>query len=165
MRNILFILFSLALSTQVSAHQFFFAYAEVEYNEITQKFEGTIDATGHDIENAIGISKKVGLENIVKGSKSFSKIEAYINEHLKISGSETNIMFDLVGIEIDLDDKVHLYIESNPVELNPSIEITFDILMEEFDEQQNKLTLIWRDRSTTYTFLPHQRTQIVELSI
>jgi len=36
-----------------SAHDYYFAFAEVEYNEISKRFEGTIIFTTHDLEKSI----------------------------------------------------------------------------------------------------------------
>ena len=42
-----------AFSVTSFAHEFYFAYAELTYNELQQRFEGTIIFTTHDLERAI----------------------------------------------------------------------------------------------------------------
>ena len=43
------------------AHEYFFSFAEMEYNDITRKFEITISLTTHDLEK---IYEKKGGETI-----------------------------------------------------------------------------------------------------
>ena len=49
MRIILFIL-SLSFMNSVSAHEFYFAFAEVEYDEMNSRIEATLTVSTHDFE-------------------------------------------------------------------------------------------------------------------
>ena len=50
MKTIIGFLFIICNSFASMAHEYFFSFAEMEYNDVTRKFEITITATTHDIE-------------------------------------------------------------------------------------------------------------------
>ena len=46
-------LFALVFQNKAWSHEFYFAYAEVAYNELAQRFEGPVIFTTHDLEKAL----------------------------------------------------------------------------------------------------------------
>lgn len=147
------------------AHEYFFAYAEVEYNELSQKLESSIVATTHDFELAmedIGLTDK--LEDVDNDNVQFKLIEKFINNHLQINSNKHHIYLNLIGIDVSLNGSVSFYLESNEVIINEGVQIFFDLLMNEFQDQQNKLSFIFRENTQTVTFLPHKKEHTLELS-
>ena len=53
----------LPLSINVLAHDFYFSFAELQYNQKEQKIEVSISVTGHDFEKYL-TEKEVGLPQL-----------------------------------------------------------------------------------------------------
>lgn len=169
MKSALFIVFIFFLLPQTFAHNFYFAYAEVEYNELNQRLELSLSGTAHDFEAALlkeyGYSCKWGKVNLT--TKDTNLIENYINKHLRFSydcKNETSTSFEncsttfhLEGIQFNKDGSFMCFL-SAPIQSNlmQNLSAQFDFLMETYSEQQNKLTFIYRDKSQTLVFIKPQ---------
>lgn len=173
MRNLLFLFYLFFYSFSFS-HEFFFAFAEVEYDEMNGRFEVSVTATTHDLDKSLR-SVDPGFKGLYQAngdSSSFNLIERELNLHFSASSKSDNsildgtnaIYFRLDGIETELNGTVHLYLSSEYRSNLAPLEFTFDLLMDDFSEQQNKLTVIHRGKKSTFVFLPNQRTQIIELT-
>ena len=164
MKSLLFILF-ISFSSAVSAHTYYFGFAEVEYNDITQKFESTLILTAHDMElsmnsNAIEINE---LNDINSDSSLFFQVENYINDgFIIISGTETCNM-NVIGFEVLLNGTVNFYLESSKIEIDKEITIYFHLLMDEFPDQQNKVSFSYRNQTKTVPFISGQKKQTIKL--
>jgi len=158
---------------QLFAHNFYFAFAEVEYNELNQRLEVSLSGTAHDFEAAIlkeyGYTCKWGKATLT--SKDTNIIENYINKHLSFhydcmsatsNAVETcSTIFHLEGIQFNKDGSFMCFL-STPIQTNSmkNMSAQFDFLMELFPEQQNKLTFIYRDKSHTLSFIKPQSLSI-----
>ena len=178
MRSVLFIAFLLIIcQTKVSAHAFYFAYAEVEYNELSQQLEVSLSGTTHDLQTAIEKEfhhkcNNWGKQNI--SAKDSSMLLKYINNHLRFRygcALDSNAIdaycsseFHLEGIQFNLDGSFMCFLSSpmKTIYLN-SLSAQFDFLMESFPEQQNKLTFLQRDKSQTLVFIKPQQSQAIKL--
>lgn len=158
------LLFLLA-STSMFAHDYYFAFAEAAYNEESKKIETTLTISTHDLERALKkqIPGSFNIGEMNMDSEEFQIVEAYILKHFKIE-SDVTIKFDLVGIETNLKEMTNFYLESEPIDLKDSITVHFDLLMEAYKEQQNKITFYHKGNSYTKPFLYTQRIQIINLN-
>jgi hypothetical protein len=87
MRKLFFLLLVFSSSFSKSwAHEFYFAYAELAYNEMNQKFEGTLIFTTHDLERALEPKGTLigKLEKSDETSTLRKQLESYINQHFHI---------------------------------------------------------------------------------
>lgn len=136
-------------------HDFFFAFAEVEYNDVSQRIEGTITVTTHDLELALQKQNVLAKELDPKelSTEEVKAVENYIFEHFSIT-QNTKAVLHLIGFESLLNGISNFYFESEVLDFNGTAQITFDLLMDHFADQQNKISFIFRDRSKTLTFLP-----------
>lgn len=164
MKKLFFILVIL-LSSNAMAHKYYFGFAEVEYNAISKKIEASIQLTGHDFEDAIQKEKGIDLQLEKLSDKDKQSISVYINEQFKFSNSEETTYFHLLGVEIDLTGTVTFYLESDPIDLFETATCEFRILMNVFNEQQNKMTFIYKGRKTTYAFLAHEPKRTIDLKL
>lgn len=145
------------------AHNYFFGFAEVEYNDFSQKFEATITLTAHDLEKAFKSQGKNAGDLEVLNEKQSEIVEEYINKHFTITSGGNKCHFSLIGSETDLTGLLHLYFESSTFEITNSIDIHFSVLMEEYEEQQNKVTLYYRNQTYTMSFLQTERNQSITI--
>lgn len=163
----LILLIGFVLVAQIAvAHDYFFAFAEVEYNAFTQKLEATLSVTGHDFEKAISENHTDfgRLEDLMSNNQSKNIAINYINDHLIFVGNDySSCTFELKGIDVDPSGIVHFYLESNEIEIKNTISVTFDLLMSTFSEQQNKITLYYKEQTKTVSFLPHEKSTRIEL--
>ncbi len=186
MRKVLFLLLVIGSSfSQSWAHEFYFAYAELAYNEMNQKFEGTLIFTTHDLEKALEPKGSLigKLEQSDESSPIRAQLEKYINQHLHISygcaldsnafDAVCQTQFILEGISPALNGTIECYI-SAPAKLlylpahlglnySTILNVQFDALFESFSGQQNKLTLIYRNQKETLNFIPGKEMQNIPL--
>lgn len=176
MKNILLI-FSLFLAFNGSTHEYFFAFAEVEYDEINNRVEATLTVSTHDFE--FYLQQKGIIQGDLNKNKSDSLkmqlIEKEILKHFQLkhffavgenTTSYTQKMSELKldGFETNLTGTTEFYMSSEVYLPLNTIEVTFDILMDQHPNQQNKLYLITRDEKSTIDFLPSKKTQLIELN-
>jgi hypothetical protein len=174
MRLILF-LFLLTCS-KATAHDTFFAFAEMEYNEISGKMEATVSVTAHDLEKYYQKEGKIKgeLSKELLDSSVFRFIESELNKHFYLDldpfGENSTmdgvemVNFRLEGFEFELNGLVRFYLScdlSRPIE--STFGITFNLLMDTNAEQQNKLTFIHREKKATFVFLQTNQKQFIDI--
>lgn len=165
MNKWLLILLSVLFSNLISAHAYYFAFAEMEYNSTNQNFEISIRCTGHDFEHYMQHRERIipSLEEAKSNPLALKLIEQTILEEFTIQINEQNLRLTLLGLEVNTKDEVIFYLTSNPIPLPEEVHVKFDLLMNFFPEQQNKLTLIKQQEKSYYSFLPHKRNRLISL--
>ncbi len=164
--KLLFLFISIASCTY--AHDYFFAFAEVEYNDVSQRIEATLIVSTHDLESALRRehpsfqSSFNDISTITKENKANKIIEQYLLEHFKIS-SNSNCSLTMIGFEVQLNGLTNFYFESSPFQLEKKIVFTFDLLMNQFELQQNKVTFLYQGKTYTRPFLKEETVQIINL--
>lgn len=159
------LVFILLIQTSVFGHDYFFSFAEVEYNPFTQKFETTLIVSAHDLEFAwkeLNLSVD-SLESYTSENPALKSVNDFITRSFVISSNAKTAQLSIVGIDVLLNGMIHFYLLSTPLEIQSSIDVRFDILMDEFPEQQNKLSFLNNGKTSVATFLPSQRTQRIIL--
>jgi len=152
-------------SFQLSAHEFYFSFAEMQYNEKTEQFEISLEVTGHDLEDYLadqGISIP-RLEECVGKPIYLSMIEQEISKGFQILVKGNKLQLDLVGIKINDNDQVVIFLTSRKMEKPKTIEVQYDLLMNFFPLQQNKLTLFKPEGKQFVTFLNTRSKRTIEL--
>ncbi|MEI6864903.1 DUF6702 family protein [Flavicella sp.] len=160
-------LFLLVLFTSFStyAHDYFFAFAEVEYNETSKKLETTLIVSTHDLESAI---KEEGIiivdfSEIENDSKDFEILENYLLRHFKIKSTKS-VNFKLLGFKISLKGVTEFYLESESVTIENQVDVFYDLLMNHNKKQQNKITFYYKQKSYTKPFLISVKTQTIKFN-
>lgn len=146
------------------AHESFFAFAEVEYKEHQNKLEATISLTTHDLEKLLRIN---GNEIQLSKDKSLDSVELDIlqetlNKGFVFNSEGKSITFILEGFDIQLNGITHFFLSAQTEEIK-DLKITFDLLMDIFPEQQNKLTFIHRGKNDTYVFMNQNKSHKIDL--
>lgn len=162
---LMFCLFSLALFS-VQAHEYYFAFGEIEYNEATKKFEITLEMSAHDVEADLkksGVTLDKHIEDQLQNKELKKQLETYLLNGFSISSNNSPVSLSLMGFDVLPNGQLYAYMESAQVELNKELHFKFDLLMESFPNQQNKITLIYQKRKQTAVFLPTKPTEIITL--
>lgn len=157
MRFLLFTSLFLLASSYAKAHEFYFSYAEIEWNDFEERFAGTLIFTQHDIERALSID--LSAERL--GASYSTKLMDYVNQHLQINARS----WSYFGHESKLTGEFYLYLQSEKgaFPAKPVVNTHFDLLMDEFPDQQNKLTLEIRGKKYHAVYLGHDRHESIEL--
>ena len=166
MRRLL-ILILLTYSSVAKAHDYYFAFVEMEYNEVDNRIEVTLTATTHDVEKALmknGYNRPIIWSSLDSVFHTFLSNE--INRQLSVSFNEKEkpTGFILEGVENELTGITRFYL-SCPLTISAfsSLTIRFDFLMDTFPDQQNKLTFIYREQKQTVSFLSSKKTVTLSL--
>lgn len=156
MNKLVLVAFLLLFNFSASAHAYFFAFAELEYNEFSQTIEGTFIFTTHDLEDAIlkhsGTSLK--FDKLAHDSLSKSVLEKEIKAGFSCISGEQNITFSVEDFLVTNRGTIEVYVLSNKFEIASELRFQFSALMDIFTEQENKLTFIFRGVKETLSFTP-----------
>lgn len=165
MRTLLFLTF-ISLQSLVFSHEYYFGYAQVEYNNFSQKFEITLTLDSEDLEKSLvnaGVNIS-DIENLAQDSILVSKTETYCNNHLVFSTKDQTTHLKIIGIKVFLNGSINIYLESNAITLNNTLKIKFDVLMDEFSQQLNEADFIHKGKIQTLPFTADRRTQTIEIN-
>jgi hypothetical protein len=149
-----------------NAHEYYFAFGEVEYNESTRKLEITLEVSAHDLEfdmKRSGIILDKHIENQTQNSAFKKQLESHLLNGFGISVNNSTVALKMVGFDVLPTGLLYVYLESESLELTKSIGFKFDLLMESFPNQQNKITFIRNTHKQTAVFLPTKRTEVITL--
>lgn len=149
-----FIIASLGL-VFMSFHEYFLGFAEMQYNDDSKKLEVSIAITGHDLEQyldekGINVPK---LEECINQPVHLAKIEKEIQNGFQVKDGTDNLLLDLVGMEVNNRDQAIFYLTSREIEKPTKLTVRFDLLMNYFIKQQNKLTVFKDGKKEFYAFL------------
>ncbi len=159
-----FAFFSVLFSA--SAHEYYFAFGEVEYNESSKKLEISLEVNTHDLEfdmKKSGIVLDKHIEDQVKDAVFKKQLEVYLNQGFKITNGDLALSLTLIGFDVSPNGLLYAYMESAPIELEPQLTFCFKLLMESFPNQQNKITFIRNKEKQTAVFLPAKPTEVITL--
>ena len=177
MKYFLSLIFLLTFWQQLSAHAFYFAFAEINYNDFTGTVEATIIASAHDVETVFkeqGIISK-SLDYAKQNKKEYYAINDDLNKHFSLFSlndkSDSNSVLDgysqnnlvLDGFEVLLNGNIQFYLSTKITTPPKDFKIKFDFLMDKYQEQQNKLTFRFHDKKLTYNYLTTNKIQAIKL--
>ena len=153
---VLFTMFSASLK----AHDTYFSFAEVEYNDLNGSIEATLTISTHDLEMVL-MEKNLlhgALTSSPLDSVLLLQLEEIINASFQLAPTNgTNFHWTLDGMENTLTGNTNVYLSTSVKERLTTLDVHFDLLMDRYPEQQNKLTFIYHNRKTTRIFLNNKR--------
>lgn len=152
-RKFLFLIPTVLLLSFVM-HKYYVSITEVELNPATKVLEVSIKFIGHDLELVL---ESAGVPNLYLGTakenpKANEFLLAYIQKHFEIRVDEKAVPFHFVGKEINNDDFIYCYLESEKLNSPNKIAFTSTLLTEKFNQQANILYLKVGDKKLNYTF-------------
>lgn len=162
MKNIFLLSLLLLVNCTIArAHAFYFAFSEISFDEIGQRIEATLIVTAHDLDLTFESEKcRIKSEGLNK-EDCIKQVEAYLNGHFLMEKGDYRTRFKIEGYEIKREGTIEFYLSS---EWKPSFEnilFTFNLLMKQFPEQQNKALIIWRNQKKTLEFLPNKTQHLI----
>lgn len=164
MKKLVAVFVFISVLFSANAHEYYFAFAEVEYNQSAKKLEISLEISAHDLEAEMkqsGISFEKHIEDQTKNADFKKQLEAHIAKGFTISTNNSPVPLKLIGFDVMPTGLLYAYFESEPFELVEPLSITFDLLMESFPDQQNKVTFIRNNNKQTAVFLPTKPTEVI----
>ena len=165
MYKVIFLLFTLFSGFNSFAHQYYFGFAEVEYNRMDEQLQGTIILSAHDLEDVL-LKKKVISSKFDKLGHDVATIEAMTQEifkNFKCYHDGKEIALQGLDFFLTRNGLIEIYFKSENFTLGKTLEFEFSSLMEEFPEQQNKITFILDSEKQTAVFLQDSRRRPLEI--
>jgi len=167
-KTVFLVMLFLVPSFILKAHEYYFAFAEVEYNEKSLRIEATLIISAHDFEEYLKKHNTIqsSIEKSLLDTNQVSNIMQEINNHFIIqpespnNNSQVDSMdftrnsesFQLDGYNLRLDGNLELYLSKGMRNVSQKLNIIFNLLMNEFPEQQNKLSFTRRCEKSTFNF-------------
>lgn len=168
MKAVLVLILFLSLSVVSRAHEYYFAFAEVEYNVETQRFEGTIIFTTHDLEKAIQEEHPEFpiMDTMSVRNPGFELVRERIKEgfYIQVNGLRQKIKLEFLGIENFLTGTTNIYFQSERIESISDIKFGFKLLMDEYDGQQNKIAFKYGELKETLYFINQENEQTLNIN-
>lgn len=125
---------------QLKAHDFHLTVTEIVYNEEKRSIEITIHLFTEDLETALGRwrDEKLNIGTDSEDPEADELIKDYLESkmQIKINGEEKEMTY--LGKEAGYHD-MYCFLEISNIELIENIEITSRLLMEAFEDQENKI--------------------------
>ncbi|NCP45810.1 MAG: hypothetical protein GW818_05140 [Flavobacteriales bacterium] len=133
------IIFLLLLTLSFVPHNYYVTITEIAYNSSNKKMEISLKFIGHDLEYAL---EKEGFPNMFLGTekeleKANDFIYQYINQHFEIKTDENMLLYKLIGKEVNNDDFIYCYIETESIDNFSTVEIKNTLLNNYFKEHIN----------------------------
>ena len=162
MKSLLLII-SLTTPYLIYAHDTFFSFAEMQYNQDCQCLEISLSVSSHDLEEKMEslVKNYKSLETSFKIESNRKQISEFIRDGFAIFQNKKEIKLIMMGYELLEDGSCSLYFTSQVLK-KENITMKYDLFMQEFSEQQNKLQYLKSPNKTeTFTcFIFRRETEI-----
>lgn len=161
MFKFIFLLVLTLSAFRANAHQYFFAFAELEYNAIQEKFEGTLIFSAHDLEDVLMEKGIVNakFDKVLHDSTTIASIGQELFRNFHLTHKTQKVTLIPVDFRITENGLLEFYFSSTKVQITEAIDVEFSNLMDEFPQQQNKITFIYHGKKQTVAFLNDKRKQ------
>ncbi len=132
-------------------HKYYVSLCEIEYMETKQSLQITLGVTLEDLEFTLtkNSGKQLNLASKIEVENVDGYYIKYLNEHLLISVNAKNQTYKYIGKEYD-GDIVRFYLEITGIKELKSIEVTNNILIEDFEDQKNIVKIKVKDFNKTF---------------
>jgi hypothetical protein len=165
MKQFFFFLFIFVTISYTHAHEYYFAFAEVHYNELTEELQATVIVSTHDLEQTLqkkGIISK-DIATYSNNPEIMQRIQQEVQNGFSFFINDRSIPLTFEGMESLLIGVSHFHFSSKNVKTIANLQAKFDLLMDAFPEQQNKITFLFRATKSTFIYLPTQKSQEIKL--
>jgi hypothetical protein len=132
-------------------HKYYVSLCEIEYLKEKQSIQITLGVFIEDLEFILNKNsgKQLNLGSKTEAGNIDDYYKKYLNEHLQISVNGKIQPYKFIGKEYD-GDIVRFYLEINNIKILKSIEVTNNILIQEFDNQKNIVKIKVKDFNKTF---------------
>jgi len=120
-------------------HKYYVSITEINYNKSDKKLEISIKLIGHDLEHILTYN---GVPNLYLGTENEDKkantyILDYIKKEFSITIDDKKINYTFIGKEVNNDDFIYCYLETDTITNFKKIFLKNSLLTEKFPAQEN----------------------------
>ncbi|NEW80474.1 MAG: hypothetical protein GZ086_13850 [Gelidibacter sp.] len=132
-------------------HKYYVSLCEIEYLKEKQSIQITLGVFIEDLEFTLdkNSGKQLNLGSKTEVANVDNYYKKYLIEHLQISVNGKNQLYKYIGKEYD-GDIVRFYLEITDIKEFKSIEVTNNILINEFPDQKNIVKIKVKDFNKTF---------------
>lgn len=146
-------------------HDAYLGVTTVRYNSDSNHLEFEIKLTAHDLEEAIYNVNHTTIvldeEGKYEANKEF--VFRYISSKFNVYLNDAHRKLTLVGYEVQLDDVIWIYLESDCPDKIISFTLTNTLLIDSFDEQHNITHFELNENlKTTYVYTKNNKTKQID---
>lgn len=148
-----------------AAHNYYFGFAEMQYNEVNHTLETTVVLSAHDFEDVLlkkGLISK-SLEYLTADSAAIAAVAKEVLQGFELKIGGKSVRFESLGFEVTRNGMINVYLLAENIALSKEFQLSFTCLMDVFPEQQNKMTFIYQSQKYTAVFLQHQKSAVIQL--
>ena len=126
------------LLTAATAHKFYVSITKIEFVAEKQSLQIISKIFIDDIEDALQAryDEDLSLDSEKMTVREEALLKQYVFQKFEVVVNGSPVTFDYIGMEYETDI-VKIYLEVNGISEVKTLEITNEILMEMFEEQQN----------------------------
>ena len=133
-------------------HKYYVSITEAAYNAESKSFEISIKFIGHDLEKALTSAGApnlyLGTEKEVKNANAYLK--RYIERKFEMIADGTKLEYQFIGKEINNDDFIYCFVQSNQIDEPSEVTIKSTLLTEVFGGQANTIYLKSGSKKVSY---------------
>lgn len=132
-------------------HKYYVSLCEIEYLKEKQSIQITLGVFIEELEFTLdkNSGKQLNLGSKTEVANVDNYYKKYLNEHLQFSVNGKNQLYKYIGKEYD-GDIVRFYLEITEIKEFKSIEVTNNILINEFSDQKNIVKIKVKDFNKTF---------------
>ncbi|MEJ6798175.1 MAG: hypothetical protein QNK75_03995 [Crocinitomicaceae bacterium] len=155
----------LAFAAQTHAHEYFFGFAELNYNQEEGVYEGTLTLSSHDFKHWLETRAMDLTEDVDDPTKPayLQQISREIFTGFQITANGNSLAFEIVAKEELNTGLTNYYFRSTKAEQSGTLDVKFDLMMDLFPQQQNKITYREELKSSTAVFLSNKTHSSISL--
>jgi hypothetical protein len=164
MKHLLVFFFLFNALTSFS-HDYYFAFAELKYNDFSQQFEGTLIVSSHDFENLLQSKQLIAKElpSYSNDSTFLLQIQKGVGTGFYLNNKNQTLEIYYEGFEKLQNGLSYIHFTTSKIDNPSSINVSFNLLMPVFQNQQNKITIYLKNKTFTEVFLNTQPTKEIQL--
>lgn len=147
------------------SHDYYFAFAELKYNDFSQQFEGTLIVSSHDFENLMQSKELISKElpSFSNDSILLLAIQKSVGTGLSLKNKNQILEIHYEGFEKLQNGLTYIHFSTSKLDNPSSLNVSFNLLMPVFQNQQNKITIYIKNKTFTEVFLNTQPTKEIQL--
>jgi len=141
--------------SMLNAHEYHFAFLEMEYYPTEQQFQASLTLTAHDI--AFITSKKHGhdftIDQILRTDSLRLELEQLVLSGFTLTQNMQPLFFKVDGHDLQENGDLIFYLSSEETPRNGILQLSFPLLSNYFPDQQNKADFLKHGKHHVLTFL------------
>lgn len=139
----------------LAAHDYHFAFIEMEYNGSTQKYEGSLKVSAHDLAYIYSKELKTDLsiETLLGTDTLKNRLERDLLNGFTVRSNKQILYFKMAGHQLTLEGDLLCFFTSEVISSEGPISVEFPLLMNYFVDQQNKFDYLSKGKHHNLSFI------------